>query len=81
MHITVQKLLDRRYNLLSSLFEDKLADIDISALKTIADDLFRDNTCNWGRIISLFLFCGVVAKQATSRDMHTFIDDVALFIG
>ena len=61
--------------------KDKFDDVDISVLSTIADDLFRDKTCNWGRIISLFTFCGTLAKQSASKDMYKTIDDIALFLG
>ena len=52
-----------------------------STLRTIADDLFRDKSCNWGRIISLFPFCGVLVRQSVSKEMYTTIDDIAIFIG
>ena len=70
-----------RYNLLRRMCKDKFDDVDISVLSTIADDLFRDKTCNWGRIISLFSFCGTLAKQLASKDMYKTIDDIALFLG
>ena len=43
---------------------NKFDDVDTDILSTIADDLFRDNVCNWCRIISLFTFCGTLAKQS-----------------
>ena len=36
---------------------------------------FRDKTCNWGRIISPFTFCGTLAKQSASKDMYKIIDE------
>ena len=53
----------------------------VKGLSTIADDLFRDKTCNWGSIISLFTLCGTLAKQSASKDMYKTIDDIALFLG
>ena len=38
-----------------------------------SDDLFRDKTCNWVHIISLFAFC--------LKELYTSIDGIALFIG
>ena len=63
MYNAVQKSMVRYNNLLRRMCKDKFDDVDISVLGTIADDLFRDKTCNWGRIISLFTLCGTLAKQ------------------
>ena len=81
MYNAVQKLMVRYNNLLRRMCKDKFDDVNISVLSTIADDLFRDKTCNWGRIISLFTFCGTLAKQSASKDMYKAIDDIALFLG
>ena len=81
MYNVVQKSMDRYNSLLRRMCKDKLDDVDISVLSTIADDLFQDKTCNWGRIIPLFTFCGTLAKQSASTDMYKTIDDIALFLG
>ena len=81
MYNVVQKSMVRYNNLLSRMCKDKFDDVDISVLSTFADDLFRDKTCNWERIISLFTSCGTLAKQSASKDMHKTIDDIALFLG
>ena len=81
MYNVVQKSMVRYNNLLRRMCKDKFDDVDISVLSTIADDLFRDKTCNWGRIISPFTFCGTLAKQSASKDMYRTIDDIALFLG
>ena len=81
MYNAVQKSMARYNNLLMWICEDKFDDVDISVLSTSDDDLFRDKTCNWGRIISLFTFCGNLAKQSGSKDMYKTIDDIALFLG
>ena len=81
MYNVVQKSMVRYNNLLRRMCKDKFDDVDISVISTIADDLFRDKTSNWGRIISLFPFCGTLAKQSASKDMYKTIDDIALFIG
>ena len=70
MYNAVQKSMARYNNLLMWMCKDKFDDADISVLSTIADDLFRDKTCNSGRIISLFTFCGTLAKQSASKDMY-----------
>ena len=67
MYNTVHKSMVRYNNLLRRMCKDKFDDVDISVLSTTADDLFRDKTCNWGRIISLF--------------MYKTIDGIALFLG
>ena len=56
MYYAVEKSMVRYNNLLRRMCKDKFDDVDISVLSTIADDLFRDKTCNWGRIISPFTF-------------------------
>ena len=81
MYNVVQKSMVRYNNLLRRMCKGKFDDVDISVLSTIADDLFRDKPCNWGRIISLFTFCGTLAKQSESKDMYKTIDDIALFLG
>ena len=81
MYNAVQKSMVRYNNLLRRMCTDKFDDVDISVLSTIADDLFRYKTCNWGRIISLFTFCGTLAKQSASKDMYRTFDDIALFLG
>ena len=83
MYNAVQKSMVRYNNLLMWMCKDKFDDVDIglSVLSTIADDLFRDKTCNWGRIISRFTFCGTLAEQSASKDMYKTIDDIALFFG
>ena len=74
MYNVVQKLIVRYNNLLRQICKDKFDDVDISVLSTIADDLFRDKTCNLGRNISLFTFCGTLAKQiATSRYIQQYV--------
>ena len=75
MYYAVEKSMVRYNNLLRRMCKDKFDDVDISVLSTIADDLFRDKTCNWGRIISPFTFCGTLAKQSASKDMYKTIDD------
>ena len=80
MYNAVQKSMVR-YNLLRLMCKDKFDDVDISVLSTIAGDLSRDKTYNWGRIISLFTFCGTLAKQSASKDMYKTIDDIAFFLG
>ena len=77
MYNVVQKSMVVYNNLLRRMCKDKFDYIDISVLSTIADDLFRDKTCNWGRIISLFTFCGTLAKQSVSKDTYKPIDDIA----
>ena len=79
--IMYNTLMVRYNNLLRRMCKDKFDDIDISVLSTIADDLFRDKTCNWGRIISLFTFCGTLAKQSALKDMYKTINDIALCLG
>ena len=69
MYNTVQKSMVRYNNLFRRMCKDKFDDVDISVLSTISHDLFRDKTCNWGRIISLFAFCGTLAKLSASNDM------------
>ena len=81
MYNVVQKSMVVYNNLLRRMCKDTFDDIDISVLSTIADDLFRDKTCNWGRIISLFTFCCTLAKQSASKDMYKTINDIALFLG
>ena len=81
MYNVVQNSMIRYNNLLRWMCKDKFDDVDISVLSTIAADLFRDKTCNWGRIISLFTFCGTLAKQSASKDMYKTIDGIALFLG
>ena len=81
MYNVLQKSMVRYNNLLRRMCKDKFDAVDISVLSTIADDLFRDKTFNWGRIISLFTFCGTLAKQSASKDMYKTIDDIALFLG
>ena len=81
LYNAVQKSMVGYNNLLRRMCKDKFDDVDISVLSTIADDLFRDKTCNWGCIISLFTFCGTLAKQSASKDIYTTIDDTALFLG
>ena len=72
----------RYITLLSPICNDMFDDFAIlSTLRTIADDLFRDKSCNWGHIISLFTFCGVLVRQSVSKEMYTTIDDIAIFIG
>ena len=80
MYNAVHKSMVKYNNLLRRMCKDKFDDVDISVLSTIADDLFRDKTCNWGRIISLFTFCGTLAKQSALKDMYKTIDDIALFL-
>ena len=46
MYNVVQKSMVRYNNLLRRMCKDKCDDVDISVLSTIADDLFRDKTCN-----------------------------------
>ena len=81
MYKAVQKSMVRYNNLLRRMCEDKFDDVDISVLSRIADDLFRNKTCNWGHAILLFTFCRSLAKQSASKDMYKTIDDIALFIG
>ena len=81
MYNTVQKSMVTYSSLHMRMCMVKFDDVDISVLGTIADDLFRDKTCNWGRIISLFTFCGTLAKQSASKEMYTTIDAIALFLG
>ena len=81
MYNTVQKSMVRYNNLLRRLCKDRFDDVDMYVLSTIADDLFRDKTCNWGCINSLFTFCGTLAKQSGSKEMYKTIDDIALFLG
>ena len=81
MYNAVQKSMVRYNNFLMWMCKDKFDDVVISVLSTIADDLFRDKTCNWGHIFSLFTFCGTLAKQSASKDMYKTIDDIALFLG
>ena len=80
LYNTVQKSMVRYSNLLRQICREKFDDVDISVLSTIADDLFRDKTCNWGRIHSLFTFCGTLAKQSASNNMYKTIDGIALFL-
>ena len=81
MYNVVQKSMVRYNNLLRRMCKDKFDDVDISVLGTIAEDLFQYKTCNWGRIFSLFTFCGTLAKQSASKKMYKTIDDIALFFG
>ena len=81
MHNVVQESMVRYNNLLRRMCKDKFDHVDISVLSTITDDLFRDKTCSWGCIISLFTFCGTLDKQSASKDMYKTIDDIALFLG
>ena len=80
LYNTVQKSMARYITLHSRICNDMFDDFDISTLRTIADDLFRDKSCNWGRIISLFTLCGVLVRQSVSKEMYTTIDDIAIFI-
>ena len=81
LYNSVQKSMARYITLLSRICNDLFDDFDISTLRTIADDLFRDKSCSWGRIISLFTFCGVLVRQSVSKEMYTTIDDIAIVIG
>ena len=82
MYNVVQKSMVRYNNFLRRMCKDKFDDVDISVLSTVADYLFLDKTCNWGRIIILsFTFCGILAKQSASKDMYKTIDDITLFLG
>ena len=76
LYNTVQESMVRYSKLHKRMCKDKFDDVDISVLGTIADDLFWDKTCNWGRIISLFTFCDTLAKQSASKEMYTTIDDI-----
>ena len=51
MYNIVQKSMVRYNNLLRRMCKDNFDDVNISILSTVPDDLFRDKTCNWGRII------------------------------
>ena len=73
MYNVVQKSMVGYNNLLRRMCKDKFDDVNISVLNTIADDLFRDKACNWGRIISLFTFCGTLIKQSASKDMYEIL--------
>ena len=81
MYNAVQKSMVRYNNLLRRMCKNTFDDLYISVLSTIADDLFRDKTCNWGHIISIFTFCGSLAKQSASKDMYKTIDGIALLLG
>ena len=61
----------RYSNLLKRICKDKFDDVDISVLSTNADDLFRDKTCNWVHIISLFTFCGT-QTISFERDVYNY---------
>ena len=51
MYNSVQKSMVRYNNLFRRMCKDKVDDVAISVLSTIADDLSRDKTCNWERFI------------------------------
>ena len=46
LYNTVQKSMARYITLLSRICNDMFDDFDISTLRTFADDLFRDKSCN-----------------------------------
>ena len=81
MYNTVQKSVVRYNNWHRRMCKDKFDAVDMTVLSTIADDLFQDKTCNCGRIVSLFTFCGTLAIQSASKEMYKTIEDIALFLG
>ena len=48
-----------------------------SCLNKVAEELFSDNVCNWGRIVTLYAFAGEVAKSLQPDFGDKVNDEVA----
>lgn len=46
-------------------------------LRDVADDLFADNIYNWGRIVTLFAFGGLLGKHLVENGLKQHLDEVA----
>lgn len=50
---------------------------DTSFVTTVAEEIFSDKVTNWGRIVSLIAFGGVVCKYLKDHGHADCVDDVA----
>lgn len=48
---------------------------------TIADEIFRDGVCNWGRVICVYAFGGQLGKYCAEHNMGHIVDTIGQFVG
>ena len=65
MRRTVKELITRNKDLFEQ-YINKIKDNEVTGIQflfNVADEIFRDNQYNWGRIAALYAFCGWLAKH------------------
>lgn len=64
----------------SSLRQLHVVEMDgLNTFDAVADEMFLDGVCNWGRIISWFAFCACLAKHFPGDTLSDTLDIYAIF--
>ena len=83
--VELRNVIDAEMRKHPDLFNDAIQNlhiVEINGLNTfdsVADELFRDGVCNWGRVIAWFAFCASLAKKFPSTIAPDTLDVYAVF--
>jgi len=78
-------IVDAQMSAHPDLFNDAVQNVhiaEINGLNTfdaVADELFLDGVCNWGRVIAWFAFCASLAKKFPDTTSPDTLDFYAVF--
>ena len=81
----LRSIVDAEMEARPELFNDAVQNVhivEINGLNTfdaVADELFVDGVCNWGRIIAWFAFCASLAKKFPDTTSPETLDFYAVF--
>jgi len=83
--VPLSNIVDAQMRAYPDLFHDAVRDLhiaEINGLNTfdaVADAMFYDGVCNWGRVIAWFAFCGSLAKEFPDTTSPDTLDVYAVF--
>ena len=83
--LKLSSIVDAQMKAHPDLFNDAMQNVhivEINGLNTfdaVADELFLDGHCNWGRVIAWFAFCASLAKKFPDTTSPDTLDFYAVF--
>jgi len=83
--VKLSSIVDSEMRAHPDLFNDAIQNVhinEINGLNTfdaVADELFLDGVCNWGRVIAWFAFCASLAKKFPDTTSPDTLDFYAVF--
>ena len=83
--LELKNIVDAQLKAHPHIFNDAVENLHISEMNglntfdAVADEMFLDGVCNWGRVIAWFVFCASLAKKFPDTTSPDTLDFYAVF--